>query len=457
MKDLTQGPISRHIFSMSAAIAAGMLVQTLYYMVDLYFVAQLGDTALAGVSAAGNVFFIVLALTQMLGVGTVALMSHAVGRKDQAEANHVFNQSVTLAAACTLVTVVGGYGLAPAYMRLLGADAATMAAGVTYLHWFLPGLALQFALVVMGSALRGTGIVKPTMVVQAVTVVLNAILAPILIAGWGTGHALGVAGAGLATTVAVAVGVAMLAVYFVRLEKYVRFDPAQWRPRLKTWLRLLDIGLPAGGEFAFMALYTGIIYWIIRDFGAAAQAGFGLGGRIMQMIFLPAMAIAFAAAPIAGQNFGARNAVRVRETFRTSVIASCVVMATLTLLCQWQAQWLVRAFTSDPDVIAVGTQFLQIISWNFVAIGIVFTCSSLFQALGNTWPALISTGLRLLTFALPAIWLSRQPGFQLVHVWYLSVATVALQALVSLWLLRTQLRDRLRPFAPALAGSSQSP
>src|ERR1700680_1436813 len=127
-------------------------------MVDLYFVAQLGDAALAGVSAAGNVFFIVLALTQMLGVGTVALMSHAVGRKDQAEANHVFNQSVTLAAVCTLVTVAGGYGLAPAYMRLLGADAATMAAGVTYLHWFLPGLALQCALVGMGSALRVNGL-----------------------------------------------------------------------------------------------------------------------------------------------------------------------------------------------------------------------------------------------------------------------------------------------------------
>lgn len=443
MRDLTKGPIPRHVLAMSLPVAAGMLLQTLYYLVDLYFVARLGDAAMAGVSAAGNVMFIVMALTQMLGVGTVALVSHAVGRSDRSDANHVFNQSVVLSVVCALATLVGGLALADAYMGLLGADAATIAAGVTFLHWFIPGMALQFALVVMGSALRGTGIVKPAMVVQALTVVLNAALAPVLIAGWGTGHPMGVAGAGLATSLAVAGGVVALALYFVRLEKYVAFDARQWRPRLATWVRMLNIGLPAGGEFALMATFTGVIYWIIRDFGAAAQAGFGIGTRIMQSIFVPAMAIAFAAAPIAGQNFGARLPDRVRETFRSAAIASCAVMGLLTLFCQWEGESLIRAFTKDPEVIAVAAQFLAIISWNFVAIGLVFTCSSLFQALGNTWPALLSTAMRLLTFAVPAVWLSRQPGFQLRHVWYLSVATVLLQAALSLLLLRLQFRRRL--------------
>jgi len=199
MKDLTQGPIPRHVLTMAVPIAAGMLLQTLYFIVDLYFVARLGDAAIAGVSAAGNVMFIVFALTQMLGVGTVALVSHAVGRKDREEANHVFNQSVSLAAVCALLTLAAGYGLAGPYMDFFGADAATSVAGVRFLDAFIPGLALQFALVVMGSGLRGTGIVKPTMVVQALTVVLNAALAPVLIAGWGTGVPLGVAGAGFAS------------------------------------------------------------------------------------------------------------------------------------------------------------------------------------------------------------------------------------------------------------------
>ena len=444
MKDLTQGSIYRHLLAMAAPIAAGMLLQTLYYVVDLYFVAQLGDAALAGVSAAGNAMFIVLALTQMLGVGTVALMSHAVGRKDRKDANHIFNQSVALSAVCAIVTIVGGYGLSGAYMGLLGADAATKAAGVTFLYWFTPGLALQFALVVMGSALRGTGIVKPTMMVQALTVLLNTILAPVLIAGWGTGHPLGVAGAALASSIAVVVGVVLMAIYFVRLEQYVEFDRTQWRPQLGTWRRMLNIGLPAGGEFALMAVYISVVYWIIRDFGSAAQAGFGIGSRVMQAIFLPAMAIAFAAAPIAGQNFGAKHPMRVRETFRAAAFASSTIMAALTLLCQWQGQWLIRLFSSDPQVIRVGAEYLLVVSWNFVAVGLVFTASSLFQALGNTWPSLLSSAVRLVIFVAPAIWLSRRPGFQIVDAWYLSVATVLLQAIVSLLLLRMQFRTRLR-------------
>ena len=443
MKDLTEGPIAGHIVQMAVPMAIGMLIQTLYFLVDLYFVAQLGDSAIAGVSVGGTVMYIVLGLTQMLGVGTVALISHAVGRKDVNDANLVFNQSLVLSALCAALTLALGYGLGDDYLSSLGADAETTAAGLSYLHFYLPGLALQFALVSMGSALRGTGIVKPTMIVQVLTLLLNIILAPILIAGWGTGHALGVAGAGLASSISIAIGVVMMAVYFVRMEKYVAFHSALWRPRLHTWKRMLGIGFPAGGEFALMFVFMAVIYTVIRDFGAAAQAGFGVGGRVMQSIFLPAMAIAFSTPAVAGQNFGAGKPDRVRETFRTAVLMSCVVMLALTLLCQWNPAWLVSRFTSERDVIDTGAQFLHIISLNFVAQGIIFTCSGMFQALGNTWPALLSTTTRLLMFALPALWLSHQDGFRIEQVWYLSVATVALQAVLSWMLLRGQMRRRL--------------
>jgi putative MATE family efflux protein len=443
VRDLTQGSVFRHLVELSVPIAIGMLLQTLYYLVDLYFVARLGDAPLAGVSAAANLMFVVFALTQTLAVGTTTLVSHAVGRKDPAEANHVFNQSVALSAVLALVTLAGGYALAGKYMDLMGPDAATREAGVTYLYWFLPGLGLQYALATMSSALRGTGIVKPGMVVQMATVVLNAILAPVLIAGWVTGHALGVAGAGLASTIAIAVGVALLGAYFLKLEKYVHLHPRQWRPRMTTWGRILDIGIPAGGEFALIGLIVGVCYWIIRDFGAAAQAGFGIGSRLMQSIFLPAMAVAFAAPALAGQNFGARRFERVRATFSAAAWTNVAVMAAITLLCQWKADLLVRAFTQDAAVIAVGTGYLHIISWNFVAVGLVFTCSGLFQALGNTWPSLASKAVRLLTFVAPAIWLSGRPGFELEDVWKLSVASQLLEALTSGWLLRRELRERL--------------
>src|SRR4051812_17232674 len=111
MKDLTQGSVPRHLAQLALPMALGMLLQTLYLFIDLYFVARLGDAAIAGVAMAGNVMFASFAMTQMLAAGTAAIVSHAVGRKNQAQANHAFNQAVALAALCTVVTVAGGYAV----------------------------------------------------------------------------------------------------------------------------------------------------------------------------------------------------------------------------------------------------------------------------------------------------------------------------------------------------------
>ncbi len=443
MKDLTKGSIPSHLVAMAVPMAAGMIFQTLYFFVDLYFVAKLGDAAVAGVSTAGNAMFIIMAMTQVLGVGTVALISHAVGRKDQADANLLFNQSLLIAVLCGALTLLFGYTGSVAYVQSIAADAPTVEAGVTYLYWFMPGMALQFAMVAMGSALRGTGIVQPTMVVQILTLVINTVLAPVLIAGVGTGHPMGVAGAGLASTIAIVAGVVILTAYFVRLEKYVSFHKEQWQPRFAVWKRMLGVGLPAGGEFALMFVFTAVTYWALRHFGSAAQAGFGIGARIMQGLFLPAMAIAFSIAPIAGQNFGARQPDRVRETFWSAVKMCTGLMLVLMLLMQWRPDALVRFFTKEPEVVDIGSQFLHIISWNFVLSGIIFSCSSMFQALGNTLPSLYSSATRLITYSVPLIWVSTQPWFQLKHVWLLSVGTVVLQTIVSFVLLQRQLRTRL--------------
>ena len=291
MKDLTQGPIRGHIVAMAAPVAIGMLVQTLYFLVDLYFVSRQGSDTVAGVSAGGNAMMLVMALTQMLSVGTVALISHATGAKDQPRAQLVFNQAMGLGVLCMLAALaVGAVGIAP-YMRALGAGEGITAAGSAYLWAYLPGLALQFPMAVMASAMRGTGIAKPGMVVQMLTVLVNIVLAPVLIAGWGTGHPLGAMGAGLASSLAIAAGVIAMAVYFRRLETYLCVDVKAWAPRMAVWKPLLRVGLPAGGEFLLMFIYISGIYWLIRRFGPAAQDGFGIGKRVIQSNLLPAMAI----------------------------------------------------------------------------------------------------------------------------------------------------------------------
>jgi putative MATE family efflux protein len=443
VKDLTTGSIPRHMLQLAVPMAAGMLLQTLYLFIDLYFVARLGDAAIAGVAMGGNLMFASFALTQMLAAGTAAMVSQAVGRKDQAEANHVFNQAVGLAGLCTLLTVVGGFLFIGPYVRFFGADEATSEACATFLLWVMPSLALQYAMVVTGAGLRATGIVKPTMVVQMITILLNTLLAPILITGWGTGIALGVAGAGLATTIATIVGVLLMVGYYVKLERYLTFDFAHFHPKPATWAKLLNIGLPAGGEFALMSLTAGTMYWAARGFGTEAQAGIGIGFRVNQMLFIPVVAVAMSATAVAGQNFGARNAERVRGTVRAALTMSAVLMTAVTLFAITGAPWIARIFSSEPEVIRQTVEFMRVLGWNFVPSALAFTCSALFQGLGNTWPPLYSTAIRVFLFMTVGIWMAHQPWFHLNYLFAVSVATVMLQALMTYAWLRQEVARKV--------------
>lgn len=443
MKDLTQGSIPKHLISMALPMMIGMLIQTLYFIVDLYFVGKLGSAALAGLSLAGNAMFLIFALTQILNVSTAALISHAVGAKDQQDANLTFNQSMMLSTVVGVIVCIIGYFGAQDYLNLISQDPDTVMMGLAYLHWFIPCMALQFIMVSISSALRGTGIVKPTMVIQTLSILLNIMLSPILIAGWGSGYAMGIAGAGFASSLSVIFAVVLLCYYFITTDKYVSVDFSLWRINVPRIKKLLAIGLPAGGEFFLMFVYMGAIYWLIQPFGADAQAAFGLGSRVMQALFLPAMAIAFAAPAIAGQNFGAQNYQRVRDTFRWSAIMTCSLMAIILLICLTQAELMLTNFSDDQEVILISVAFLQMICWNFVPAGLVFTCSGMFQALGNTMPALLSTATRLITFILPALWLSKQSDFQIEQLWYVSVATVCLQSSVSFYFLKREFKKRL--------------
>jgi len=447
MKDLTHDSIARHILAMAPPIMVGMTSIMVCQLVDLYFVSGLGDAAVAGVAAAGNAGFLINALMQVLGVGTVALIAHAVGRKDRPDANLVFNQAIALSVLFGLLTLAMGALLSRPYMRSVAADEATIEAGTIYLLWFMPALALQFATQVIGSALRATGIVRPVMLVQTLAVAINIALAPVLISGWGTGYALGVAGAGLASSIAVAIGVLMLLAYFRKVERYVAFNAAQWRPQPRHLKRILNVGLPAGGEFAMMFIFMAVVYYVLRDFGAAAQAGFGIGQRVLGLIHMPALAVALAAGPIAGQNFGAGNGARVRDTFVKSALIVTVVMLGFMALAQLKPDLLLAGFSNDRETMDIAHLFLRIISFNMVAQGLIFTCSSMFQGLGNTKPVLLSSATRVFTYSLPAILLSTRRGFRIEYVWYLSIAATTFQAALSLWLLRREFRKRL-PTAP---------
>jgi len=377
----------------------------------------------------------------MVTAGAVALIAQAAGRKDFVAADLVFNQSLSLAGLCVPATLLAGYTLTAPFMQAVAADYATARAGSDYLYWLMPGLALQFPLAAMTAALRGTGVVKPTMTVQILAVTVNTVLAPILIAGWGTHYPLGVAGAGLASTIAIAVGTLVLSIYFRRLNELLTFQLRELRPRLATWRQILAIGLPTGGEYLLLFVVSAIIYRAIHDFGPDAQAGFGAAWRVMQALFLPALALAFAVTPVVGQNFGARQPARVRQTFNTALILALLVMVLLAVLCRMVPDYLLVPFVGGRQALEAGRTFLQVACWSFVPSGIVFVCCGLFNGLGNTWPTLLASGLRVLVFAVVAYFLTSSPGFAPKLLWKASVLTVFLQMLLALLLAGRELRS----------------
>ena len=452
MKDLTQGSVIRHLLHMAAFMAVSMFAQTLYLLADLYWVGRLGREAIAAVGVAGNLMMVVMALTQTLGVGTTTLIAQAAGRKDQPHAERALNQSLVMSLLVGLGFVIVGLWLRDWYCDTLSADAPTAAMARLYLNWYIPALALQFPLVTLGSALRATGIIKPAVALQVLSVLLNIVLAPLFIFGVGPWSRMGVSGAALATFLAILVSDVLMIVYFEKKYHYVRFRLRQMRPQMKVWWAMLKIGLPAGAEFALFSLYAMIVYAIIRQFGAAAQAGFGVGMRVMQAMFLPVVALSFAVSPVVGQNFGGRRADRVRQSVGAAIGLASAMMLVLTITAWLFAPGLLRPFSNDPQVIAFGSEYLTIVSLNFLASGIVFSSSSVFQGIGNTLPPLMTTASRLLLFALPATMLSRTPHFQIRHVWYLSVASQVIQATCNLLLLRRELGRKLRFEEVPIAG-----
>ena len=444
MKDLTQGSVTRHLLHMSAFMAVSMVAQTLYLLADLYWVGHLGKEAIAAVGLAGNLTMIVLALTQMLGVGTTTLISHAAGERDQPRAEVVFNQSFVMSILVALALGVLGFLLMNPYCNSLSADALTATLAKSYLLWFIPALLLQFPLVALGSALRATGIIKPTVGLQVLSVALNIVLAPLLVFGIGPWPKLGVTGAALASFISILVADVLIVIYFEKKYHYLRFRFPLFRPQPKIWSKMLRIGVPAGAEFVLLFVYIMIVYGIIRGFGPAAQAGFGVGARVMQALFLPVVALSFAVAPVVGQNFGGRRADRIRQSVYSAIGIATAMMLVLALIAHFAPAPLIHAFSNDRHVIDFGSDYLRIVSLNFVAAGIVFTTSSIFQGIGNTWPPLLSSMTRLFLFVLPAILVARTPGFEIKYVWYLSVASQVLQACINLLLLRRELRKKLR-------------
>jgi len=444
-RDLTSGPVRAHLLKMSAFMLLTMLVQTLYGLIDIFWVGRLGRDAVAAVALGSNLMMMLMAVAQTLAVGTAALIAQAAGRRDHEQARVLFTQSQLLSLLVGIAFVVVTGALHGRYADGLSGNAETARLARDFLVPFIAAMGLQIPMFVLSAALRGLGDVRTASIAQLVTIVLNIVLAPILIFGWGTGHPMGVAGAALATLISVAVGTLGLFVHVLRGGHHLATTRAAWQPRWDSWRQIVRIGLPSGVEFALLAFYFAFIMGMLQRFGSAPQAAFGIGMRVLQLGMMPAMAMTAAAAAIVGQNFGAGQGARVRETFRESLRLNLFAGGLFCLVFHLAPEWLIRPFSADPEVIRHGAEFLRWISWNLLAISVVFACGGVFAGLGNTMPSLLGSAARIGFIVVVAFLLSPQRSFAPHWLWALSVIGTLLQLALNAGLLRRELKLKLDP------------
>ena len=444
MKDFTKDSLYKHILFMAIPIALNMILQTMTNLVDVYFVGQLGEHALAGVSTSGNVNLVNMLVTQVLFIGLMAIVSHAVGRKDFKEAKKIYNHGIFYGVALALGVFMMGGLFGDFYLSTIVSSKETYLQATQYLFWFVPLLSLQVIYTAFIAPMYAVGLAKPFLYINIFAQLLNVCLTPTLIGGVNNViPALGVSGAALASFISGVISLILALYYLCFVQKSLTIDIGLIRPNWVIFKRVLKIGLPSGATFLIYFINTGAIYWALNQMGTAEQAGFGLGGKVGESLLLPAMAIAFASPSIAGQNYAAGEHQRVRKIFSVTSMMTTIILSIVALLCFFIPERLVSLFSDETSVVHVASSYLHYVGLSFPIFGLIFTMSGMFQALGNTLPSLISAVIRMMVFASTLYYLSFQPYFNMVNVWVLIVFASTLQAVIMYLMLRKTFNHQL--------------
>jgi len=433
--DLTTGSIPKLLLRLAGPIAFSML---------LYFVGRLGPDAVAAVSISGNAFFVILGLSFVLGIGGMALIAQAFGRKDYEDAGKIYKQSLLFAILVGIAATLVGLSIARPYIGFFGGTGYSLEWGVEYFRVFSISFFFVLMLHVIGACYRGMGDTKTPMIIMVLSTILNIILDPLLIFGLLGFPRLGVRGAAIASLSSQLVSIGIYA-YMIFIKGQHLKIKGPWQPDLSIIKKSLAIGLPAGFTYFLLALNMLITYRVVSVFGTAALASIGIGFRIIQSVYMPVVAVTSAMAAIVGQNYGAGHYVRIQKTLRAGWTISSGVMIAGAILCWLFPGFLIGIFSNDKDVLHYGVIYLTIMSLGNVFVGTIMTMSSVFQGLGKTYPSFYAAVFDNALFAALVFTLPGFFGWGIQSVWWIKLATAGIEMLIIVeWLRRYLRRVRAR-------------
>lgn len=436
---MKERPILPLLTSMALPMVVSMLVNSLYNIVDSFFVARISEDAMTALSLVYPIQNFVNAAAIGFGVGMNALIAFHLGAGEKDRASTAATHGLALSAVHGLVLMVGCIAVLPAFLGLFTRDPAVLDLGVRY-----GTIVFLFSVVIMlGLAFekifQAVGRMKVTMAALISGCLTNILLDPVIIFGLGPVPAMGIAGAALATGIGQVVSLAVYLVVYAVAPPPVRLGRAWLRPDLRLDARLYAIGVPAILNLALPSLLVSVLNSLLAAFSQSYVVILGIYYKLQTFLYLPASGIVQGMRPIIGYNYGAREYGRVRKIFSTTLVMCAAIMLLGTLLCLAGAEPLIALFTDNPETVALGGQALRILCAGFLVSTVSVAASGALEGLGKGAQSLIISLMRYVAVMIPAAFLlCRLMGP--TGVWHAFWVTEAVTALAAGWVYRQTMR-----------------
>lgn len=435
---LLEGPITKSLFALAIPIVLANILQAGYQLTDAFWVGRLGASAVASVSLSAPITFLTIALGVGLAIAGSTLIAQYVGAKNYKMVNHVASQTLLMIIVVSIVLGFIGYTITPYILHLMGVAPDVYNNALGFMRVSFIGLVFNFFFFMFQSIMRGIGEAKLPVYIVLGTVLLNFLLDPLFIFGWGIIPASGVMGAALATIGTQSIA-AFIGLRVLLSGKYgIHLSLTDFKPDFSFMKRAFFLGLPASIEQSARALGMTVLTFLIASFGTIAVATYGVGSNILQVVMIPAMGLSMAISTLVGQNIGAGNIKRAGDIGRLGAFIGFISLTTVGVIVFIFAPHLIAFFIpGDAEVVSTGTTFLRIISlsWGFMAIQFSFT--GVFRASGNMMTTMIIALVSQWVLQLPMAYiLSKYTTLGTNGIWWSFAITNITVALITIILYR---------------------
>jgi len=403
--NLLEDPVATTLKRMTIPMIYGMVLLMTFNLVDTFFVGLLGTQPLAAISFTFPVTFTVLSLTIGLGIGTSAVIAKFLGKKDSESAKNAATAALYLAAIIVACLSTVGYFITDPLFTLLGAQPSLLPLIHQYMDiWYIGSICLIGPMI--GNAiLRASGDTKTPSIIMGSAGLINAVLDPIFIFGFGPVPAMGIQGAAIATLISWVFGLGLVLYILTKKHDLIHTTMLPMKELVSACRHILKIGLPAAGANMLTPIAAAIMTAIVATYGESAVAAFGVGSRLESIACLIVLALSMTLPPFISQNFGAGQLQRVEDAYKVAIrfiLAWQILIYLLLALC---ASWIASVFTKEAEVADLIKLFIWILPLGYGLQGIIILTNSSFNALHKPMIALGLSIIRLFVCYLPLAYL----------------------------------------------------